>query len=376
MSLGQDIGKPRVLVIENGIAVTGGVKSIARGSMVLRDRFDFVFLLPSGSQAIPYMRKKGFTVCEMPMRELKTSAVSLLLYGPILLLNSIRFTRLIRRHKIDLIHSNDFYNLIPCIYRMFGGQLAYVCHVRLMPSRFPKMLVGLWCFFHKRYASSVIADSQAVKKELNYLNNVVVIGDGLPLQEVEYFPATSKIVLYPSNFTRGKGQDYAIRSFAHISKNYPEWKLRFMGSDLGLKKNADYKKELVVMANDLGIVNQVEWKHFSNDMPREYMDSSIVLNFSDSESFSLTCLEALFYGRPVISTNCGGPSEIIDHEESGLLVPTGDITSMHAAMDILMKDPDRRERMALMGRDRVRRRYGREQTVHQLEDQYLAALGR
>ncbi len=366
--------KPRVLVIENGIAITGSVKSIVRSSQVLRERFDFVFLLPSNSQASAYVKMKGFTVEEIPMRELKSDVLAVLVYGPILVINLIRFVRLLRRYKIDLIHSNDFYNLIPCIYKMLGGHLPYICHVRFMPSRFPRILVGLWCFLHKRYASSVIAVSQALKRELIYADKVKVIGDGLPSEEIEYSKATSNIILYPANFTRGKGHEYALRSFEAISTKYPTWKLRVIGSDFGLKKNADYKKELVAMAAGLGIEKQVEWGNFSQNMASEYKASSIVLNFSESESFSLTCLEALYYGRPVIATDSGGPAEIIDHGESGLMVPTGDVVSMYLAMEALMQDADRRERMGLVGRTRVRERYSLEQTMYRLRDQYLAVI--
>ena len=36
----------------------------------------------------------------------------------------------------------------------------------------------------------------------------------------------------------------------------------------------------------------------------------MVLNFSEAESFSLTCLDALYYGVPLIATDCGGPAEL------------------------------------------------------------------
>ena len=77
---------------------------------------------------------------------------------------------------------------------------------------------------------------------------------------------------------------------------------------------------------------QVEWHAFAEKISEEYLDAAIVLNFSESESFSLTCLEAMFYGRPVIATRSGGPSEIIDHNESGILVDVKDVDAMANAM--------------------------------------------
>lgn len=370
----QNKNKPRVLIVDNSIALTGAVKAAIRCSLTLKDHFDFLFILPTRSLASEYVKNREFELFEVPMLELRRNLFSVIMYWPRLVANTIRFFRLVKEQRIDIIHVNDFYNMIPSLYKLLGGGLPYICHARFMPDRFPKILIRIWSFFHRRYAFSIVAVSQTLQRELTYLDKIIVIGDGLPLKEVGYSPASPNVLLYPANFTSGKGQEYAIRSFAAIAKKYSAWKLRFIGGDMGLKKNANFKKNLAVLAAEEGIENQIEWKDFSDSMTSEYLNASIVLNFSDSESFSLTCLEALFYGRPVIATDSGGPAEIIDHGESGLIIPKGDIESMYKALDSLMRDAYRRERMALIGRARVRQRYSLERTVHRLRDQYLAAL--
>ncbi len=366
--------KPRVLIVENSVAITGALKAAIRFSLALQDHFTFLFVLPTGSLASSYVKKKGFEFFEVPMRELRKSLVSIIIYWPRLMTNTVRFFRLVKEQKIDIIHVNDFYNMIPSLYKLLGGKLPYICHVRFMPDRFPKILTRVWSYLHGRYAFSVVVVSKILRRQLSYMNNISVIGDGLPLKEVSYTPTTSNVMLYPANFTRGKGQEYAIHSFAAIAKKYPAWKLRFVGGDMGLERNAQFKKDMILLAKDSGIANQIEWKDFSDSMTSEYLAASIVLNFSESESFSLTCLEALFYGRPVIATDSGGPAEIIDHGESGLIVPKGDLVSMRTAMESLMNDVDRREQMAIIGRERVRKRYRLEETSDRLRDLYQAAL--
>ena len=89
---------------------------------------------------------------------------------------------------------------------------------------------------------------------------------------------------------------------------------------MGLEKNKKFKAELIELSKSLGVNHQVDWMDFTDQMREEYLKACFVINFSESESFSLTCLEALYFGRPVIATRCGGPEEIIDEKESGFLV--------------------------------------------------------
>ena len=150
--------------------------------------------------------------------------------------------------------------------------------------------------------------------------------------------------------------------------------MRFVGGDMGLQKNKDFKQYLIAHAISLGLGAQVEWHAFAEKISQEYLNAAIVLNFSESESFSLTCLEALFYGRPVIATRSGGPSEIIDHNESGILVDVKDVTAMAKAIDDLISSPEKRELMSRTAYERVRKKFSHENTVQKLGEVYKAAI--
>ena len=316
----------------------------------------------------------GFEVFEFPMRELRRNFFSMITYVPALFRNAHSLSKYVLKLQIDLIVVNDFYNLLAPAYKMFGGDVPYICYVRFLPSKFPQALIKIWCGLHHRYAHQTIAVSEAVSKELIYTKNVVVIGNELPTDHVTASTHDSTTILYPANYIQGKGHEYALQSWAMISKKHPGWKLRFIGGDMGLNKNREYKKSLAELATQLNIENSIEWCEFSQEISHEYLAATFVLNFSESESFSMTCLEAMYYGRPVIATRSGGPAEIIDHNESGILVDLKDISAMANAIEYLIANPVNREHMAKLAYERVRVKFSFENTVGKLGKAYGEVL--
>jgi glycosyltransferase involved in cell wall biosynthesis len=368
------MSKPRVLIVENSIDFTGALNSIVRSCGELSDSFEFNFVVPKGSKTIPYIKSLGLTVHVLPMKEIRKEWTAIISYLPVLLVNSFRFGRLLKRLSVDVVLCNDFYNLIPSIYKMFGGQVPYICYVRFRPSKFPTPLVKFWCWFHDRFAAKIVAVSNTVKRELPQQSAVIVIGNEVPIDRIAFTPSVSETILYPANYIRGKGHEFALRTFAILSRKYPNWKMKFVGSDMGLQKNSHFKRELIEEASNLGISHVVEWGNFQKEMSSQYLEAAIVLNFSESESFSLTCLEAMFYGRPVVATKSGGPEEIIDEGESGLLVNLSDVEGMVSAVDSLISNPERREQLGRTAFERIRKKCSYENTVGKLKTAYNSAL--
>ena len=367
--------RPLLLVVENSLDFTGGLNSILRSSELLKDQFEFHFILPSNSKSTFFVKQKGFVTYEWPMKELSRGLMSIFIYVPFLFYNTFKLYRQVSRVKADLIVSNDLYNLLPPLYRIVGGQTPYVCYVRFLPSKFPVYLIKLWSWLHNQYASSIIAVSATVKQELPHRDKVIVIGNEMPDRNVDLVFSTTYQILYPANYMAGKGHEYALRCFANISAHHPKWKLRFVGSDMGLKKNYEYKKNLMEKASSLGLNNSVEWSGFSDEMEKEYLNAAIVLNFSESESFSLTCLEAMFYGRPVVATKSGGPQEIIEPDVSGILVNVNDVSAMSEALEDLILNPDKRNKMAQNAYWSVRKKFNLKDIKMQLSSVYFNGCG-
>lgn len=65
-------------------------------------------------------------------------------------------------------------------------------------------------------------------------------------------------------------------------------------------------------------------------------------------------LEAMAAGRPLVASRTGGLPDLVGHNETGLLVPPGDVAALRQALDSLLEDPERRERMGAAARARAR----------------------
>lgn len=375
-------GKPKILILENSVDVTGALKSITRAANDLKQFYEFHFLIPVNSRGATWCQKNGFNnIAEFPFRELNRTLISILVYLPALIRNAIYLKRIVKDKKIDLIHGNDLYNLLPAVVRIFGVRTPYICHIRFRQNQFPSFLFNFWLSVHFKYAEKIIVVSETLKAELPDHPKIIRIHNELPVEEKYHRfenaqQKTSFRFLYLANFIQGKGQDYALMAFHAIHTQIPDWKLHFVGGDMGLKKNQIFLQELVATAVRMGISEKISWSGFTDDVEKEYKDADIVLNFSESESFSITCLEALFYGRPLIASNSGGPAEIIDHNKSGLLVTNRETDEMAESMVRLALDRNFRDDLAANARASVREKFSIEKTSFRMKRVYDHILNR
>ena len=296
------------------------------------------------------------------MSEIGRAWPRLLKYVPVLLANTIRLRQLLRSRQTDVLVINDYYNLLGFMAKMTGWRGVLLTYVRLMPFNQQRLLNRAWTTLALWGSDAVLAVSQAVSAQLPPSHKVRVLYD--PQRFAERHPPESSLqddglvrCLYLANYIAGKGHLHGLQAFAQAYGQTPALRLRFVGGDMGLEKNRALKKSLVHAATKLGLGNVVSFDGYSDDVERDIKSADIVLNFSESESFSQTCLEACAFGRPIIATRCGGPEEIVEDRVSGLLVPKGDVPAMARAIVTLADDAPLRRRMGEAGRRLVRERF-------------------
>lgn len=88
-----------------------------------------------------------------------------------------------------------------------------------------------------------------------------------------------------------------------------------------------------------------------------YSSADVVLAPSQYEPLGIVLLEAMACERTVISTNAGGPKEIISDGEDGFLIPPGDSDALAQRINALLADEDMRREMGRRARQKVLAKY-------------------
>lgn len=143
-----------------------------------------------------------------------------------------------------------------------------------------------------------------------------------------------------------KNYPLLLRSMAEVNRVRP-CRLLILGE--GPKK-----EPLIQLGHELGLAERVEFLGFQPN-PFKFMAAADAYVMSSSwEGLPTVLIEAMACGVPVISTDCpSGPSEIIEPQVSGLLVPVDDVSSLSAAIIRVLGDVGLRQKLIEGGRRRV-----------------------
>ncbi len=343
-----------ILIIDNSVDITGAFKCAVNEADLLSDEHNFVFVIGYKSKLRKHLEDKGYKVYQLHLVEIKKSIPILLIYPIMLLKNAFSLLHILKAEKIDLVQVNDFYNLLGAFAKKFGYKGKLFTYVRFLPSVMPGILRKLWIKQGLKHSDKLVAVSDAVLKQLPKHKKAVRLYD--PTKLTENLPAKEYInnegvnLLYLSNYIQGKGQDAAIQAFAKAYKNNSSLRLTFVGGDMGLEKNVAFKQTLIDTTHSLGLSDVIAFRPFNPNVEEEIKRADIVLNFSEAESFSMTCLEAAYYGTPLIATQCGGPEEIIDNGKTGITIPVKDIDKMASAILSLADNFELRKQYATAGK--------------------------
>lgn len=126
--------------------------------------------------------------------------------------------------------------------------------------------------------------------------------------------------------TQIKRYDLLIRAFA-LARSGLE------GAKLVIAGDGPLREPLAALSRKLGVADSVAFPGaVSRDKAPEFYNSvSCLVCSSDFETFGITLIEALACGRPLISTSCGGPRDIVT-PRNGVLVAPDDVGALASAM--------------------------------------------
>jgi glycosyltransferase involved in cell wall biosynthesis len=111
--------------------------------------------------------------------------------------------------------------------------------------------------------------------------------------------------------------------------------------------------QLEELASELGVAENLVFTGRRNDVEQLMAAADIYAMASLAEPFGLVFLEAMAMQLPVVAMASGGAPEVVEHGTTGLLSQPGDIGALSEHLLALVRDPERRKRMGVLGRRRV-----------------------
>ena len=131
-----------------------------------------------------------------------------------------------------------------------------------------------------------------------------------------------------------KGFDDLIDLFNLFYQKYPDWNLHIVG-------DGPEKEILQTKIHKLGLSKKITLcgTKYSEELENEYLNSSIYVMTSHSESFGLVLVEAANYGLPLIAFDSAqGANEIIENNKNGFLVKNRNAEEMITKIEELLND--------------------------------------
>lgn len=132
-----------------------------------------------------------------------------------------------------------------------------------------------------------------------------------------------------------KGQDHVLQALAKIKLSHPEWKIHYT-----IQGDGSDRSRLEKMTQELGLSSWVEFKKAvkdRNELTELYEASDLFIMPSRfgrwkgrwrGEGFGIVYVEAGVFGVPSIAYNCGGATDIIENEKTGILVEQDSIEDL------------------------------------------------
>ena len=134
--------------------------------------------------------------------------------------------------------------------------------------------------------------------------------------------------------------------------------------------DGDLRAALETEARRLGLEGRVRFLGWRGDLARIYSDLDVVALSSRNEGSPVALLEAMAAGRAVVSTAVGGVPDVVEHGQTGLLVPPDDPGALADAISELLDDADRRRGFGEAARASVYPAYSMQRLINDIDALY------
>jgi glycosyltransferase involved in cell wall biosynthesis len=294
--------------------------------------------------------------------------------------------RLVRREKIDLIHSHlPGQNFYSCMVGLLTGRKTIATyHGAIELSQSGRLRGAIQFGWVRRSADAVVVvcdhvggmlrDTGFPAEKIVRIHNGIspdrfqVAGDGRLRRELGLRNGT-KLVGTVANLRQSKGYEFFIEAARKVVDAAPDTRFVAVG-DI----DPIIAKPLFASIKRLGLQDRFLFLGFRTDVPEFLSELDVFVLPSVSEGFPLVALEAMASARPIIVTRSGGPQEIIEDGKTGLLVPPADPDALAEKICELLGNPERAAVLARAARAKLVSTFTLERMIRDYERLYERLL--
>ncbi len=288
-----------------------------------------------------------------------------------------------KKYQFTLIYSNTLAVLLGIMFA-WKNNIKHLWHVHEIiekPSLFKKAFVGLLSL---KSNTHIVYNSQATKVfwELNksIINKGVVIWNGIEIytpesSTSELFDIRKNLFLAQPNeiilalvgrISRWKGQMILLDAFNNLVQKNENIKLVFVGAPPPNQEK--FQKDLEERIASFKLNDKVLIIPFQNEIHKIWQAIDIaVVPSTEPEPFGMVAIEAMLAHKPIVGSNHGGLTEIIENNATGFLVTPNSVQDLVIALEKLIQNELLRKEMGEKGYLRVTTAFSVEQYVDSFE---------
>jgi glycosyltransferase involved in cell wall biosynthesis len=323
--------------------------------------FDVVVAAGGKGDLITHLHAQNIRTCTLSRMQNTLSIVSLI--GA-----TIETIRLLRSERPDVLHVNSsIAGFVGAVAGRCTGtrKIIFTAHGWAFNEDRSKAQKNIFKFFHWltvllshntiAVSSAIVAqmDWPWVQKKMTVINPGRTITDFISkseargILETKTIDAIANLSEHHTDVWIGtiaelhpiKQLNRAIDSIASISRTSPKVRYVIIGA-------GECKERLQQQVRDLGIEEHVFFTGSLYEASRFLKAFDIFVLPSASEAFGYVLLEAGLAHVPVVATNTGGITDMITHNQTGLLVPVHDTLALTNALQTLLKNKTLRNELA------------------------------
>ncbi|WP_298953967.1 glycosyltransferase family 4 protein [uncultured Nonlabens sp.] len=255
------------------------------------------------------------------------------------MLHMMRMTYLNRKWAdvvlIDTYSTKNFWYAITISRICKSLNLKYIpiLHGGNLPSRLEKNPKAIKFFLDNAY--QVVSPSEFLKLAFNKVGfqNIIKINNFI---ELENYPFTDRIIKEPKllwvrSFAQIYNPQMAVFVLKELKEKYPAASLTMVGPDKDgtLATCRTIAKNMNLDVTFTGLLSKKQWVELSKS-------HNIFINTTHFDNLPVSLIEAMALGLPIISTNVGGISCLIDNDINGKLIPDNDVHAMVESVNELI----------------------------------------